>query len=96
MIYGRYPYLGVSDHQILMNIHKSRPDFSAVPISKECRDFIDKCLTINPKQRIKWQEVYEHPLLAKNEARFIYGALKSKISLGSNKQYYESNKFAQE
>ena len=95
MIYGRYPYLGVSDHQILMNIHKARPDFSAVPISKECRDFIDKCLTINPKQRIKWQEVYKHPLLAKNEANFTYGNSKSKILINKNMQYYGSNKFVE-
>jgi serine/threonine-protein kinase ULK/ATG1 len=66
MIYGKYPYLGMNDYDILKKIKNNRPDFSAVQISKEARDFIDKCLTVNPKDRIKWKSVYEHPLLAKN------------------------------
>lgn len=54
MIYGRYPYMGMNDYDILKKIKNNRPDYSAVQISKECRDFIEKCLTVNPKLRIKW------------------------------------------
>jgi len=34
MIYGRYPYLGLNDYDILKKIKNTRPDFSAVQISK--------------------------------------------------------------
>lgn len=95
MIFGKYPYQGRSDHQILTKILNTRPDFSEVPISNECRDFIDKCLTVDPKQRIKWQEVYKHPLFTKNETNFVYGNSKSKILINANMKYYQSNKFAE-
>lgn len=66
MIYGRYPYVGMNDYDILKKIRANRPDYSSVQISSECRDFIEKCLTVDPKSRIKWAEIYKHPLLAKN------------------------------
>lgn len=34
--------------------------------------------------------------MVKNEARFIYGALKSKISLGNNKDFYNDKRFDKE
>ncbi len=89
MIYGKYPYMGMNDYDILKKIKNNKPDFSAVQISKECRDFIEKCLTVDPKKRIKWKEVYEHQLMTKSDARFIYGALKSRILMGDNKGFYQ-------
>jgi len=39
-------------------------------------------LTIDPKKRISWAEIYAHPLLTnKQETGLIYGSLKSKISI---------------
>jgi serine/threonine protein kinase len=55
MIYGKYPYMGMNDYDILKKIKNNKPDFSTVQISKECRDFIEKCLTVDPKKRIKWK-----------------------------------------
>ncbi len=34
MIYGRYPYVGLNDFDILKKIKNNRPDYSAVMISK--------------------------------------------------------------
>lgn len=79
----------MNDYDILKKIKNSRPDYSSVQISAECRDFIDKCLTVDPKKRISWREVYDHPLLTKSDGKFIYGGLKSKISINSNKNYYD-------
>ena len=55
LLYGRYPYTGKSDYEILKNIKGRRPDYKKVQISDHARDFIDKGLTVNPKKRIKWQ-----------------------------------------
>ena len=57
--------MGMNDYDILKKIKNNRPDFSRVQISEKARDFIDKCLTVDPKKRIRWQEIYDHPLLAK-------------------------------
>lgn len=54
MLYGKYPYMGMNDYDILKKIKNSRPDFSRVNISKKARDFIDKCLTVDPKKRVNW------------------------------------------
>ncbi len=58
LLYGKYPYIGMSDMDILNKIKNSRPDFNGVNLSPYARNFIDKCLTVDPKQRISWKEIY--------------------------------------
>jgi serine/threonine protein kinase len=62
-MYGKYPYLGINDFEILRKIKSTRPDFKGVNISAKARDFIDKCLTVDPQKRITWREIYDHPLI---------------------------------
>ena len=88
MLYGKYPYMGMNDYDILKKIKANRPDYTRVNISNNARDFLDRCMTVDPKKRISWSEIYEHPLLQKNEAGFIYGTLKSKISMNGNADFY--------
>lgn len=33
------------------------------PIGKNTKDFITRCLTLNEKNRICWEEVFVHPIL---------------------------------
>lgn len=63
LLYGKYPFTGVSDFEILKKIEKTRPDFSGVNITPKARDFIDRCLTDNPMKRITWREIYNLPLI---------------------------------
>lgn len=75
--------MGMNDYDILKKIKNNRPDYNKVNLSRDARDFIDRCLTIDPKKRISWVEIYSHPLIQhKNDAAFIYGTIKSKISIG--------------
>lgn len=55
LLYGKYPYTGMNDFDILKKIKKNRPDFSKVNISVEARDFLDRCLTVDPRKRISWR-----------------------------------------
>lgn len=55
MMYGKYPYMGMNDYDILKKIKNNRPDFSKVNISADARDFLDRCLTVDPKKRISWK-----------------------------------------
>ena len=88
MLYGKYPYVGHSDCEILQRIRKTPVYFSGVEISHNARDFIAKCLTVDPKKRISWPEIYEHSLM-KHNASIIYGMLKSsKINFDVVKDFY--------
>lgn len=55
MLYGKYPYEGSNDYDILRKIKNSRPDYRRVQISDKAKDFIERCLTVDPKKRIRWQ-----------------------------------------
>lgn len=46
--------MGMNDYDILKKIKRDRPDFSRGNISSNAKDFIDKCLTVDPKKRISW------------------------------------------
>jgi serine/threonine protein kinase len=58
-----------------------------VNISEKARDFIEKCLTIDPKKRISWKAVYSHPLIVE-ELQIKYG-LTSSIKLQENQVFYD-------
>jgi serine/threonine protein kinase len=88
---GDYPYNGINDMEILKKIRKGPPAFSnKIFISKESQDFIVKCLTVDPKKRITWKAIYEHPLIHdKKKIRDTYVAgLKSTINVDKNKDFY--------
>ena len=87
IMYGKYPFTGMNDAMILKNIKEKKvPDFSAVNISSKARDFIQRCLTYEPKRRIQWKEIYDHPLI-KEEEKIVYG-LASKLKVNDNKNFY--------
>mgnify|MGYP003502299949 FL=1 len=84
--------MGMNDYDILKKIKNNRPNYNKVNISSKAKDFIDRCLTLDPKKRINWVEIYSHELLSnKNDAGFIYGSLKSKISINQNKDFYQKH-----
>lgn len=90
--------MGMNDFDILKKIKNNRPDYSKVNLSSSARDFIDRCLTIDPKKRINWVEIYSHDLFAPkiNQTQFIYGTLKSKISINENKDFYQKHQLPQQ
>jgi serine/threonine protein kinase len=90
---GDYPYNAISDPEILKKIKSGPPRFSEkYDITEESKDFIRKCLTIDPKKRITWKAMYEHPLLSdknKNMRQTYLCSINSKISMNKNKEFYE-------
>ena len=63
LLYGKYPFMGLNDFDILKKIENSKPDFSGVNLSANAKNFIERCLTVLPANRISWREIYEHPLI---------------------------------
>jgi len=49
LLYGKYPFNGFSDEDILKKIESTKPDFSGVNLSPNAHNFIERCLTDNPK-----------------------------------------------
>ena len=88
LMYGKYPFMGINDPMILKCIKEKRqPDFGGINLSSKAKDFIVRCLTYEPKKRIQWKEVYDHPLI-KEEEKIVYG-LTSKLRVSDNKNFYE-------
>lgn len=46
--------MGMNDFDILKKIKSTKPDFSKINISANAKDFIERCLTVDPKKRISW------------------------------------------
>ena len=64
MLFGNYPYLG-AENKMLKLINKNKLDLSknGIDISYRCKDLLTKMLNKDPKKRIDWQDIYQHPLL---------------------------------
>jgi serine/threonine protein kinase len=54
MLYGKYPFRGMTDAAIFKEIKKGPPNFSLINISAKAKEFINRCLTIDPEERISW------------------------------------------
>ena len=64
LIEGRYPYRGPNYAEMLKRIKSIPVQFDpSIPISDLSKDFILKCLVIDPTKRITWKEIENHPLL---------------------------------
>lgn len=87
LLYGKYPFMGMSDNEILKKIEQTRPNFSGVNLSENARNFIDRCLTDNPQKRISWLEIYQHPLIKEGE-KMLYG-LTSRINIKQAEDFYK-------
>ena len=46
--------MGMNDYDLLKKIKTTKPTFNGVNISNDAEDFINKCLTVDPKKRIGW------------------------------------------
>lgn len=46
--------MGMNDYDILKKIKNNRPDYSKFNISADAKNFLDRCLTVDPKKRISW------------------------------------------
>lgn len=66
MLFGRYPYEGKNDMQII-NMIKTKPlelESNVAKISDNSKDLLRKIIVMDPKERISFQGIVEHPLFA--------------------------------
>jgi len=62
MLHGRTPWPASNELQLLNGIYSKKPSFHS-SISNISKDFILKCLEIEEKHRMSWEDAFDHPLL---------------------------------
>jgi serine/threonine-protein kinase ULK/ATG1 len=66
LMYGRLPWHGKSEMELLSNIsHAQIPFHLEQSVTEQAKDFIKGCLQVDEKKRISWEDVYVHPLFSK-------------------------------
>lgn len=54
---------------MLKNIQTHKPSYKGAIISENCKDFIENCLQINPKKRLSWTNISDHPFVKSLKSR---------------------------
>ena len=62
LLEGTYPFKGRNIEKIMEKIKQNQILYNKVDLSEEAKDFIKRCLVVDPKGRIDWKDIYEHPL----------------------------------
>jgi serine/threonine protein kinase len=62
MVFGSYPFTGMSDEEMVHNIRTKPLNLNKhnVVISVLAKDLLTKMLEPDPKKRIKWSDIYKH------------------------------------
>ena len=61
MLHGHTPWIGKSEFDLIKKI-ESRPLKIDSNLSQESVDFLQKCLSLEEKDRISWDELFVHPI----------------------------------
>lgn len=58
LLFGSFPYMATNYAEMLKKIQFTKLDFpSSIPVSNLSKDFISRCLVMEPSQRITWQQI---------------------------------------
>ncbi|EAS07198.1 Serine/Threonine kinase domain protein (macronuclear) [Tetrahymena thermophila SB210] len=99
MLFGVFPYVGRSDPDLLKNI-KSLPlnlQPNSIRISENMKDLLRRMICYQREKRIKWHEVYKHPIFLDEGRRANSNNISlahlqsSKIQIGKNREFYEKD-----
>lgn len=63
---GKYPYSALTDIERLKKMNQP-PSFPLF-VSADSKDFILKCLKVNPQERIRWRDIFQHKLISNSSA----------------------------
>lgn len=70
IVKGKYPVIGQTPAQIIKNILEENIDFEGM--SSELEDLLKKMLSVDPSNRIKWDNIFAHNFFrGKEEDHFM-------------------------
>ncbi|KAL4477974.1 hypothetical protein ABPG72_013382 [Tetrahymena utriculariae] len=99
MLFGVFPYVGRSDPDLLKNI-KSLPlnlQPNSIRVSENMKDLLRRMICYQREKRIKWHEVYKHPIFIDEGRRANSNNISlahlqsSRIQIGKNREFYEKD-----
>ena len=65
LLFKEYPYTGNTEYSLYKNIKKLGQKKLKHTIDDKLNDLIRRLLVPNPKERISWEEYFNHPFLKK-------------------------------
>ena len=101
MLFGKCPFFGRTENELLIEVEKNVLNFNVNghKISEEFQSLIRKMLVVDPEKRINWIEIYKSPLLNNNKAsatlylsRGEVEAQHQNVLFQKNKDFYENKK----
>lgn len=103
LLYGRPPFVANNIIDLMKNIKNKSVQFpkKVNNISPECEDVIKKMLTVNPDDRITWDELFKHKINFYREEKIkkeLENTLKDNetgLSLNMSRFYINNNKVVQ-
>jgi serine/threonine-protein kinase ULK2 len=87
LLEGDFPFVGRNIEAVLKQIMEDRIAIKRTDISEDAKDFIKRCLVIDPKDRIDWNEIYKHPLIASSNS-FVMMEPENEVDVKQNYSFY--------
>ena len=92
MLYGQYPYKGNNYAEMNKSIRSNAVNFNPqIPVSNESKDFITRCLIIDPSKRITWDQIEAHALMSNFPANVAKLGATSVEDISKTKEFYIRN-----
>ncbi|CAK81237.1 unnamed protein product (macronuclear) [Paramecium tetraurelia] len=72
LLFGSFPFTNINEKAFLEDIRTNKPNFrkNGVSISTQLEWLLYKMLMKDPRDRLKWSELYSHPLMKQKEMRY--------------------------
>ncbi|CAD8199038.1 unnamed protein product [Paramecium octaurelia] len=72
LIFGQFPFTNQSQQKFLDDINNNKPNFrrNGLVISQELECLLERMLMKDPNRRLKWSELYSHPLMQQKDLRY--------------------------
>ncbi|CAD8087751.1 unnamed protein product [Paramecium primaurelia] len=72
LIFGQFPFTNQNQQKFLEDIKNNKPNFrrNGLAISQELEQLLEKMLIKDPNRRLKWSELYSHPLMQQKDLRY--------------------------
>ncbi|CAD8210285.1 unnamed protein product [Paramecium pentaurelia] len=72
LLFGCFPFTNINEKAFLQDIRTNKPNFkrNGVSISTQLEWLLYKMLMKDPRDRLKWSELYSHPLMKQKEMRY--------------------------
>ena len=85
MIFGHSPFEGNNMNNIMLNIKEHELIYDK-PISKECKNLIERLLESNQQKRLKFKDIFEHDFIKKYNKNKANGFMNTENDLKSLKK----------